>query len=204
MQYKLHPDALELIMKFEVGGGKRYYDKFLSHPIWPGGSSGITIGIGYDLGMNEADDIIQDWAGLIPQHEVMRLSLCSGKIGSKGRAAALGLSDITVPWSAAMTVFNGSTVPRYWELTCGVFPGIEDAPLCVQGALFSLVYNRGTSLEGPRRQEMRNIKALVVSKDYAAIAHQLRAMADLWKGTDIEAGMRRRRDAEAELCERAA
>ena len=46
---------------------------------------------------------------------------------------------------------------------------------------------------------MREIRALVPHKDYRGIAQQIRSMKRLWQGTEIEAGMARRRDAEADL-----
>ena len=71
-------------------------------------------------------------------------------------------------------------------------------PNC-QGALVSLVFNRGASMKGDRRIEMRAIRNLAPQKDYAGIAQQFRKMKRLWIGTDIEKGMSRRRDAEADL-----
>ena len=41
--------AVELIIKFEIGSIS-YYNRILQRPNWPRGNSGITIGIGADLG----------------------------------------------------------------------------------------------------------------------------------------------------------
>jgi GH24 family phage-related lysozyme (muramidase) len=68
-----------------------------------------------------------------------------------------------------------------------------------QAALVSLVFNRGNSLVGERRSEMRAIRDAVARSDHREIARQLRAMVRLWRGTDIERGMTRRRNAEAAL-----
>ena len=38
--------AYKLILKYEVGGGASYYNKALKNPCYPGGESGVTIGIG--------------------------------------------------------------------------------------------------------------------------------------------------------------
>jgi hypothetical protein len=55
-------------------------------------------------------------------------------------------------------------------------------------------------MAGERRREMRAIRDdCVPAADTACIAAQLRAMARLWVGPDIEGGMRRRRHAEAAL-----
>jgi hypothetical protein len=45
---KPSPKTLELLLKYEVGGGKSYYEKYLSKFTWPGGASGPTIAIGID------------------------------------------------------------------------------------------------------------------------------------------------------------
>jgi hypothetical protein len=55
--------AKKLILAFEVSNEKTYAERY-QHPIWPGGRSGVTIGIGYDLGYASKDDVQTDW-GLI-------------------------------------------------------------------------------------------------------------------------------------------
>ena len=52
--------GLKQLVKHEISSAA-YYRKFLSHPVWPGGRSGITIGIGYDLGQNNEQRIRKDW-----------------------------------------------------------------------------------------------------------------------------------------------
>ena len=56
-------EAYDLIVQYECGG-QVYYTSRLSNPTWPGGASGVTIGIGYDLGYNAVDQIRKDWAHL--------------------------------------------------------------------------------------------------------------------------------------------
>ena len=41
--------AIDLIVREEVGSQARYKHKY-QHPEWPGGASGVTIGVGYDCG----------------------------------------------------------------------------------------------------------------------------------------------------------
>ena len=43
--------GLDQLMHFEISS-ESYYRNRLSRPIWPRGASGITIGVGYDLGYN--------------------------------------------------------------------------------------------------------------------------------------------------------
>jgi len=54
-----------------------------------------------------------------------------------------------------------------------------------------------------RRYEMRQIRQAVAVGDVPTIAREIRAMKRLWAGTDIAAGMTRRRDAKAALVESA-
>ncbi|TAF99657.1 MAG: hypothetical protein EAZ45_17175 [Oscillatoriales cyanobacterium] len=84
------------------------------------------------------------------------------------------------------------------------FPGFEQLPADVQGGLVSLVFNRGTSMQGNRRLEMRVVRDLVTKKNVSKIAEQIRKMKRIWLGTSIEEGMNRRRDAEADLIEESA
>ena len=51
------PKALDLILEYEVGGGKAYYDKYLSRPTWPGGASGMTLAIGVDCGYYSPEEL---------------------------------------------------------------------------------------------------------------------------------------------------
>lgn len=51
------------------------------------------------------------------------------------------------------------------KLTRQAFPGVERLHPDVYGALVSLVFNRGSSMTGNRRSEMRNIRN-VIKKSY--------------------------------------
>ncbi|BDA69263.1 hypothetical protein CAL7716_034290 [Calothrix sp. PCC 7716] len=201
----LSEKAIELILEFEVGG-KAHYEKTLKNPIWPKGASGITIGIGYDLGYNTQPVFLKDWQRL-DKASLERLKVCCGLKGVKAENVLNNVKDIVVPWEIAWDVFQNLTVPRYYESTRNAFPGLENLPADAQGALVSLVFNRGGGMKdtpsGLSRLQMRNIRDLVPNKDLKGIAEQIREMKDLWKGKEIEKGMARRRDAEAALLEKA-
>ncbi len=195
----LNQASMQLILRFEVGGGEVYYNRFLQSPTWPGEASGVTIGVGYDLGYNFPATIRQDWSAHLTETAIARLLGCAGKTGTQARAALPSVRNIVISWSAAFAVYEAVTIPKFWEKTTRIFPGIGDVHPNCQGALLSLVFNRGESLAGDRRREMRAIKDLVPAKDYRQIAEQIRLMKRLWRGTTIERGMSRRRDAEADL-----
>lgn len=194
-------EGWQLILDFEVGGGRAYYEKQLARISWPGYQSGATGGIGYDFGQTSPGQIRKDWGPYLSASQVERLALASGKTGQAGKAAALGLRDIVIPWDAATAVYRSSTIPRFWQLTNRAWPGASDLLPDGQWPLLSLVFNRGSSLKGDRRREMAAIKPLVPREDYPGMARQTRLMKRLWRGSDIERGMNRRRDAEAQLLE---
>ena len=202
----LSKKSLDLILEFEVGGGENYYNKFLKNPTWPEGQSGVTIGIGYDLGYVNKAEFSEDWKDL-PKEIFDRLYKVVGIKGYNAKNLIRGLKDITVPWDLALKVFNNKTVKKFWNLTKETFPNFDNLPEDAKGGLVSLVFNRGAALEGDRRREMKLIKdgmKLVSVYDQKAltfIANQIRNMKRIWIGGSIEKGMSRRRDAEAKLIE---
>jgi GH24 family phage-related lysozyme (muramidase) len=196
------PAALQLMLNFEMGGGEGYYNRKFSHPIWPGGESGIMIGIGYDLGSNDLVKFTEDWKWRL---QPWPYQLLRSTLGVKGEAAKLRqslMTTITISWEDALAVFRSRTIPRFYKMTAEVYPGLERLPGDAQGALVSLIYNRGASLEGDRRQEMRRIKDAVASLDLQAIAQSLRDMKRLWEGQEMTALIGRREE-EAKLVEQA-
>ena len=120
----------------------------------------------------------------------------AGIKGEDAKGAARSLRDIKIPFPSARRVFHTDTLPRYAALTRKTYPGVEKLPADAQGALLSLVFNRGAKLEGSRRREMAAIKPLVAAGDLDGIADQILAMRRLWP--DV-AGLLERRTDEAEL-----
>lgn len=189
--------SLSHIVKFEISS-KTNYEKKLRRPTWPGGSSGVTIGIGYDVGMTSKKQIKSDWEGWITDIDLERLLTAQGIIGAAARQLARTLSNIDIPFELAENVFYRSTLPRFARLTRATYPGVHQLPADAQGMFLSLVYNRGTSLSGSRRTEMAAIKPLVLSgvTGLSAIAEQVQKMARLWPDTP---GLQKRRHSEAAL-----
>jgi hypothetical protein len=188
---------LDLIVKYEVSS-KAYYDRYLAKPTWPGLSSGVTIGIGYDLGYNTRSQFFKDWKHLLPNLTFARLVDTLGVKGVRASGLVKGLSDIRIPWDQAVGVFKASTLPRFINLTIKTYPGAEKLHPDVLGALVSVVFNRGASLVGSRRKEMAMLKEAVRHGDLEMIERLIRQMKRLWVGTKFR-GLVRRRDAEADL-----
>ena len=81
----LSKEAYDLMLFYEVGGGKSSYEKLYSKANWPGGKSGITIGIGYDIGMNRRGTFVSDWTGILSDSDLNRLADCAGITGSAAK-----------------------------------------------------------------------------------------------------------------------
>ncbi len=175
-----------------------YYRRRLQKPIWPGGASGITIGIGYDLGYHRASQIRKDWSPYVTDKELQTLINVAGKKAKAAKRLKSSVSKIRISYDAAATVFSGSTLPRYAQRTRKTYPGIDKLLPDAQAALLSLVYNRGTRLSGSKRKEMKAIQLLVKQQQYALIADQLISMKRLWEDTQLT-GLLKRREDEADL-----
>jgi hypothetical protein len=193
--------GLEMIVQFEVISEK-YYEKHLSGPIWPGGASGVTIGIGYDLGYNGPETIQGDWGERVPEAGLDGLLAAAGLTGQEARAYLDQLRHVNIPLDQAKDVFYSRTLPRYGRMTRQAYPGVEELPGDAQAMLLSLVFNRGPALEGPRRREMKAIRPLVQAGDLRGIAAQIRNMKRLWD-IDRLPGLHVRRDREAQMLEKA-
>jgi len=202
----LNKKSLDLVLEFEVGGGENYYNKFLKNPTWPEGQSGVTIGVGYDLGYVNKSEFSEDWKDL-PKEIFDRLYRVVGIKGYNAKNLIRGLRDIVIPWELSLQVFNNKTVNKFWNLTKDTFPNFDKMPEDAKGGLVSLVFNRGSALEGDRRREMKLIRDgmritnTFDQKTLTFIANQIRNMKRIWAGGSIEKGMNRRRDAEAKLIE---
>jgi hypothetical protein len=197
-QIQLSDKAYKLILEYEVGGGSGYYNKCLKHPSYPGGESGVTIGIGYDMGYNTASQFATDWKNILDAGSYARLAIHLGKKSSIAKTLISSIKDIEIPWESAEVVFKNNTLPRFINETKKAFPGSEDLHPDAFGALVSLVFNRGGSVSGSSRVEMLNIRNLISSKDYEAIANEIKKMKRLWIGKGLD-GLLTRRDDEASL-----
>lgn len=192
--------AIQLIIDFEVGSPSSYQRRY-SHPTFPGGDSGVTIGIGYDLGYNSKDRIRKDWEGYVNGNELVLLMAASGL---KKEMAKKAINDrmrkVTVTYEAAYSVFVNSTLPRFAKQALSIYPGLDHLFPDASGAIVSMVFNRGNSLvdadhdELHRRQEMRAIVPLVAVKDYEGIAEQIEHSKRLWGGQGLDGLVKRRID----------
>jgi hypothetical protein len=194
------PAAVALIVRWEVSGAA-HYTRHLLHPVWPGGGSGITWGIGYDGGYQTARDIRDAWAA---HASVDRLAGAAGIVGDRARTALPAYADIVTPYPLAYTVFADVSLPAYRTTARQAFgaDAFEALPPDARGALVSLVYNRGAAMVGDRNAEKRAIRdTCIPAADVRCIASELRAMCRIWAGTPNGAGLCARRHDEATLAE---
>ena len=187
--------ARDMIVHFEVTS-REYYNRRYRRPEWPGEASGVTIGIGYDVGYATRKQLWDDWRGEIPDHMVRKLEMAVGVTGQRARAIVGRYQDVDVPWDPAVRVFERTVLPR-WEDKVLQLDGADRLNPHQLGALVSLTYNRGFSYGGigDRYREMNWIRRDLAKGVTRNVPGYILSMKRLWTNT----GLRRRRDAEAEM-----
>ena len=189
----LSTSDVTFIVREEVGS-RKYYDQITAFPHFPGEASGVTIGIGYDLKYQGPDNFEEDWGLELRPEDLQKLRPYLGKDGSSGAVAALKSIIITFP--TAWRVFTKCSLPRYVGQTRSAYPQFITLPDGCRGVLVSLVYNRGTAMDGERRKEMKAIQAHLAAHDFTKVATEIEAMKRLWPNSQ---GLKDRRDREVIL-----
>jgi uncharacterized protein (TIGR02594 family) len=192
--------AFNLIVEFEVTN-KPNYEQRLRGPTWPGGASGVTIGIGYDVGHTSVTNLRADWANFIPDGMIKALEGASGNKGVDARAATDKLAKkVDVPWDSAIKVQRTKVIPRWIKTVESALENTNKLNDHCLGALVSLANNRGASFKSSKddHAEMRNIRTHMANERFHLIPNEIRAMKRLWPSVK---GLRDRRDAEAKFFE---
>src|ERR1043166_8058567 len=112
-QIVISKKAVDFIVCEEVTSSS-YYSTHYAHPTWPGGDSGITIGIGYDLGYESMQQIKNDWFGWLKQDELQEIMNVQGIRGEIAKSTLLKnnkLQKIAIPYAGAYIVFVNNTLP---------------------------------------------------------------------------------------------
>lgn len=185
--------GMTFIAREEVSDAVTYQRRF-QMPVWPTPESGITIGIGYDCQFVNRAELAADWGDVLPADAVDRLA---GVLQKPGSAELLtSVSAVVVPLRAAMTVFAKRSLPKYLSQVRSIYPQADSPSLSAaqRTALVSLVYNRGTKLDGDRRREMRTIRDLLAVGRIEDVADQFESMTRLWNEQTGGGLIRRRRD----------
>lgn len=175
----------DLIVRWEVGSQQQYVRRY-QNPIWPGGASGVTWGLGYDGGHQPRAVIREDW-WMHPERE--RLSTTAGIVGEAARVALPRYRDIVVQWPDAARVFDERSAPRYARQARQAYgEGFDRAPVGVRCALVSETYNRGPGMAGERRRERRVIRDVCLAAnpvDSRCVAEQLEASCRVWANDPV-------------------
>jgi GH24 family phage-related lysozyme (muramidase) len=197
--------ASDLIIACEVSSEVAYKREYY-RPTWPKGASGVTIGIGYDVGYVTPAELAADWQGILSDAEVSQLSKACGVTREAADALLSRMQSVSISWEDAIKEYYNETQPRYVGLTEASLANTNELAPESLGALVSLVYNRGASFSiaeskdpSGRFREMRNIKQHMESKTYDQIPEEFRSMKRLWEGQRDMRGLLLRRDAEAAL-----
>lgn len=195
---QISPESKALIIEHETGGRSGY----VKRPEWPGGASGVTVGIGYDCGYNTRSAVLSDWSAL-PESTRLALASTAGVKGVAAKPRAAALKWIVVPWEHAEALFVRNTMPRFGTMTARAYPGVIGTNGDVQGVMLSITFNRGADKRGDRRRELAAIDRdlLADPKRLADLPPQIRSMKRLWIGRGLD-GLLRRREEEARLIER--
>jgi predicted acylesterase/phospholipase RssA len=204
---KLDTNGIAFIAR-EESGGLAYYQQVTRWPHFPGYASGITIGLGFDLRYASADQFRDAWAAYLSRATMELLMDDIGKAGSKKRAKALRDAGVEIPYRDAWAVFIGQTLPDYYQRTLDTYESLEQLSTLCRAVLVSLVFNRGTSLEGDSRREMKAIRRLLgeaasvlpdrekATRILTGVEDQILSMRRLW---EPDSALVRRRQAEANL-----
>jgi GH24 family phage-related lysozyme (muramidase) len=194
--------GIRLIVSFEVTSEQAYSRKYQG-AIWPKGASGVTIGIGYDVGYVTRAWLHEDWDGLIEPGQISLLEKACEITGEKAGRFLPQLTSINIHWATAYKQFRERTIPLYVAETISALPNCNKLSDDSLGALVSLVYNRGASFRNvsDRYEEMRAIRLHMVQERFELIPNELRSMKRIWKDDPSMKGLLVRRDLEAKLFE---
>lgn len=175
------------------------YTERYRKPEWPGGMSGVTILLGYDLGYATHEKVDHDLGGKIsPQ----MLVACQSCVGIRGLAAHIKMLEvhnlIDLPFTLALDIFLKNDIPSWLATNDRLLPNMIKLSPNRRGVLLSLSYNRGPTynMQGDRYKEMRQIKSDMANEKFNDISTQLRSMARLWP---VGNGVHSRRFREAAL-----
>lgn len=198
---EISKSAFDLIVAEEVTS-KDYYIKHYQRPEWPGGASGITIGIGYDLGYATKEKISADWKGKVSPEMLIVMQKCAGISGTNAQKLLKSVKNaILIPWDDAIDVFTNRDIPQWIAQVKSVLPNCDKLNSTCLGVLVSLAYNRGTggfNSSTDRNKEMVEIKTYMKNQQFEKIPDALRRMARIWPNMK---GLQKRRKREADLFE---
>ena len=167
------------------------------NPYVPGGSSGITLGYGYDLGHQTESNARKALSKYFSGSDLQKLLSVVGYTGQKAKNNLNKVKHIVISEDSALKMFE-ELIPDYAERTAKIYPQIVNLHPDCQGSLVSLVYNRGSNLKNiDSRIEMINIATHLNNSNLSKIPNEFRSMKRIWKNKSGVRGLLARRDQEA-------
>ena len=188
-----------LIIKHEVTS-RQHYTRSLQSPVVPPLESGVTIGIGYDLGHTSAAQIRRDWQPHVTAAQLNLLVACAGLRGDRARnhlASTPTLRAIVISWDRAVEVFYNAILPIHAANAVRVYRDLVRIHPIEQTAIVGSVFNRGADVsDTDRRREMRALITAIQNDDDTSMASHIRSTKRLWQNTNAR-GLLTRREEEA-------
>jgi hypothetical protein len=170
-------DLIQKIVEWETGG-PRYYNRYLTTPLNPvNDASGLTVGVGYDLGYYTPDQIRADWKGYIPEDDIEKLASVSGLKGREAAGKHRGVVGVTISYEVALAQFTKVTLPIWLMKAYKLWPNFDALNDRQKTALVSLTFNRGTSLVGSTRSEMKEVHDNLERGNTRPVAGLIKQMA---------------------------
>jgi hypothetical protein len=168
-------------------------------PYWPGGSSGITLDPGVDLGHSDHSALIQQCYQSILNHEQMDEinDIVEKKLKGKNARDYLNVrssetfKSIRITKLQAQKIFPHLIRP-YWQDITNRFKELRDpdVPKSVQTAMLSIAYNRGAY-----NSHLEVLKPHIENKNWSQLANAIGRMQQ----NHSLYGIRRRRRSEAKM-----
>ncbi len=161
---------------------------------WPGGSSGVTLDPGMDLGHADPSLIEELYEPILTSQQFSAVRKVYGVQGDAANRALNSdpvLQSIEISRAQADEIFEYAAVP-YWDGIVKRFNTLiyPDTLATVQTALLSLSYNRGYG-----NSDLEQLKAPLEQKDWWEVADRI---GNMQQDHELE-GIRKRRQAEADL-----
>jgi len=170
-------DLIQKIVEWETGG-PRYYMRYLTTPIKPiTDDCGLTFGVGYDAGYSTADQVRADWKGYIPAEDIEKLASVAGLKGREAAGRHRDVVGVVIPYDVALDQFTKVTLPIWLMKAYRLWPNFDSLNDRQKTALVSLTFNRGTSLNGSTRSEMKEVYDNLERGNTRPIAGLIKQMA---------------------------
>lgn len=178
------------ILAYEIGwdtkSGFAYYNKFLQSPTVPDPTntdSGVTLAVGIDCGYNTPQQIRTLFSGFIPASDVELLVKCSGLKKQAAVNMLPSVKHIKLPIDSALLIFYNHTISIFSKLAYSIYPAMVNINPVEQTCIVSLVFNRGTKLDGDRRKEMKALVDAIKRDNDKEMGGLFRSMKRLWANT---------------------